>query len=212
VTLHTLALSLAYLGAALGVTMVVPQIVRTVRHPTLSGVSPSAWALTALACTTWLVYGVRTATVPQIPGNVLLVSGAVAVVLLVPSATSRRRRAAQLGAAWTALVVVASAVPAHAVGYLAFCVGLVAAWPQVYDSVLGRRSSTASGVSVTTWSIKVVSQACWLAYALLTADLPVAISATVAFAAAALVVSVESSRRVLAQRSTPAPVLELEPA
>ena len=188
--------SLAYLGATLGVAMVVPQIVRTVRHPALSGVSPVAWGLTALACSTWLTYGLRTATVPQIPGNVLLVSGAVAVVLLVPSPVSRRRRAATLGLLWVAVTVAAWTMPVGWVGYLALVVGLFSSWPQVYDSVAGMRAGDGeSGVSISTWSIKVVSQSSWLIYALATGQLAVTISATATLSTALTLVAVESYRR-----------------
>jgi len=190
-TAHTLALTLAYTGAVLGVVMVVPQILRTLAHPTLGGVSPVAWSMTVLVCSMWLTYGIRTATVPQIPGNVLLVSGAVTVVLLVPSRTSRRRRAATLGAVWAVLVAAALVVPAHVVGYIAVSLGFVAAWPQVYESVATWRAGTRSGVSITTWSIKAVSQVCWLSYALIATDRPVAISATVALATASGLVGLE---------------------
>jgi uncharacterized protein with PQ loop repeat len=191
-TLHAFALTLAYLGATLGVVMVVPQILRTLTHPTLGGVSPVAWAMTVLGCSMWLTYGVRTGTVPQIPGNILLVSGAVAVVLLVPSHVSRRRRAVSLGVVLAALETVAWVVPAHSVGYLAASIGFVSAWPQVYDSVVTWRSGVRSGVSITTWSLKLVSQTCWLTYAVLVGDVPVAISATVAFGAAATLVTLET--------------------
>ena len=49
-TVHSFALSLGYLAATLGVIMVVPQILRTVRRPDLGGVSPVAWSLTTLGC------------------------------------------------------------------------------------------------------------------------------------------------------------------
>jgi uncharacterized protein with PQ loop repeat len=196
VSVDLLVQSLAYLGATLGVAMVVPQIVRTVRHPALSGVSPVAWSLTVLACSTWLTYGLRTGTVPQIPGNVLLVSGALAIVLLVPSVWSRRRRAAALGAAWSALMVVAWTMPAALVGYLALVVGLFSAWPQVYDSVAGLRAGEGtSGVSVSAWSLRVVSQTSWLVYALATRQTAVTLSASVALSTAVLLVAVESYRR-----------------
>ena len=171
--------------------MVVPQILRTLAHPTLGGVSPVAWSMTVLGCSMWLTYGIRTMTVPQIPGNVLLVSGAVAVVLLVPSPTSRRRRAATLGSVWAAFVAVALVVPPHLVGYIAVSIGFVSAWPQVYDSVVTWRAGARSGVSITTWSIKAVSQMCWLSYALLAADVPVTISATVALGTAVTLVGLE---------------------
>lgn len=188
--------SLAYLGATLGVAMVVPQILRTVRHPALSGVSPVAWSLTVLACSTWLTYGLRTGTVPQIPGNVLLVSGAVAIVLLVPSVWSRRRRALVLGTLWSAVMLAAWTMPPGWVGYFALVMGLCSSWPQVYDSLAGLRAGTGeSGVSVTTWSIRVMSQTSWLVYALATGQVAVTLSATVALSSALLLVGVESYRR-----------------
>ena len=199
-SVHTLALSLAYIGATLGVSMVVPQILRTLRHPTLTGVSAVSWGLTALACLTWLSYGIRTAQIPQIPGNVLLVSGAVTIVLLVPSPLSRSRRALALVLAASVLLAVSFSVPARSVGYLAIGVGLVSAWPQVYDSLAGWRSGAESGVSIATWSLKVTSQVCWLSYALLAGDVPVAIAASVALTTAVSLVSLEASRRIMSTR------------
>jgi uncharacterized protein with PQ loop repeat len=191
-TLHSLAFSFAYLGATLGVVMVVPQILRTLRHPTLGGVSPVAWSMTVVGCSMWLTYGVRTHTVPQIPGNVLLIMGAVAVVLLVPSAASRRRRAVTLAAVVASFLAVALTIPAHAVGYLAVSIGFVASWPQVYDSFQTWRSGAKSGVSISAWTLKAVAQSCWLAYALLAGDVPVAISATVVLTTSVTLVTLET--------------------
>ena len=195
-----LAVALAYTGAALGVAMVVPQIVRILRRPALGGVSPLSWSLSALACLSWLTYGARTHTIPQVPGNVLLVCGAVAIVLLVPSAVGRRQRALRLGLAAALIVSAAFAMPARSVGYLAFGIGLVSAWPQVCESVIGWRAGGQSGVSITTWGIKVCSQCCWLAYALATGDVPVLFSATAALATAVTLVALESSRRLVPAR------------
>ncbi len=185
--------ALGYTGAALGVCMVVPQILRTIRHPRLGGVSPLSWSLGALACTAWLTYGLRTATWPQVPGNVLLVAGAVAIVLLVPSALSPGQRGLRLAAAGAVLVTAACLMPAHEVGYLAFAIGLLSTWPQVFDSIGTWRSGAPSGVSVTTWVVKIGSQTCWLSYALLAGDVPVVISAMVALSTACSLVVLESS-------------------
>lgn len=190
-TLHAFALGLGYVGATLGVFMVVPQILRTVRHPTLGGVSPVAWAMTVLGCMSWLIYGIRTVTVQQIPGNVLLVAGAAAVVLLVPSAASRARRAWTLGAIASLLLTVDFVLPPRGVGYLAVAIGLVSAWPQVYDSVSTWRAGVRSGVSLSAWTVKAISQACWLTYAVAAMDVPVLISATVACSTAVLLVVLE---------------------
>lgn len=198
--MHELALLLAYAGATFGVVMVLPQIVRAVRNPDLTGVSWVSWALTTLACLTWLTYGVRTGTLPQIPGNLLLVSGAATVVVLVPSRVSRGTRAAGLLGGAAVLMLMALAVPAREVGYLAFVIGLTSAWPQVYRSVLGMRARTPSGVSIGTWAMRVASQVCWLSYAVLATDRPVEVAAGTALATAVLLVGIEMVRR------RPAPV------
>ena len=63
-------------------------------------------------------------------------------------------------------------------------------------------------MSITTWSIKVVSQTCWLVYAVVTMQTPVVISATVALTTALALVAVESSRRLTgSRRSSTAGVL-----
>jgi uncharacterized protein with PQ loop repeat len=195
VTVHTLALTLAYIGSAIGVTMVVPQILRIVRHPHMPGVSPWTWAITAVACSTWLTYGVRAWSLPQIPGNVLLISGAIAIVLLVPAAWSRPQRALALAVAIVAVVTVSTHLAPEAVGFFALGIGLVGMWPQVFETVWLRRGLGPSALSLTSNALKVGSQLCWLAFALLTADVPVVISALMALSTNAVISAVEVSRR-----------------
>jgi uncharacterized protein with PQ loop repeat len=195
VTIHEVAVGLGYLGATLGVVMVVPQIVRIVRHPRLAGVSPLSWALTTMACMNWLIYGVRTHAAPQIPGNVLLVTGAVVVVLLVHHPVSRLRRAAMLGATAAVLMTIAFLLPADLVGYFAFSIGLFSGLPQLADSIANWRGHVNSGVSVSAWTLRIASQSCWLAYAVGTADLAVGISACVVLSTAIAMVVLEVSAR-----------------
>jgi uncharacterized protein with PQ loop repeat len=194
-TTHEMAFGFGYLGAALGVAMVVPQIVRIVRHPTLPGVSPISWALTVFACLLWMTYGLRSGALPQVPGNVLLVSGAIAVVLLVKSPTSRARRGLLLALGTGVLEATAWVIPPVGVGYLAFAIGTVSTWPQLYDSVGNWRAHLNSGVSLSTWALRIASQVCWLCYAVGTSDLPVGIGATVAFVTGVAMVALETAAR-----------------
>ena len=194
-TTHEIAFGFGYLGAALGVAMVVPQIVRIVRHPSLSGVSPISWALTVLGCLLWFTYGLRSGALPQLPGNLLLVCGAIAVVLLVKSPTSRARRAVLLAVGGGLLETTGWVIPTQAVGYLAFTVGTVSTWPQLYDSVGNWRAHINSGVSLSTWALRIASQVCWLAYALGTSDAPVAVGACVAGLTGVAMVALETAAR-----------------
>ncbi|HEX3337444.1 MAG TPA: PQ-loop domain-containing transporter [Jatrophihabitans sp.] len=179
-----------YLGATLGVAMVVPQITRTFRDRALPGVSAMSWALTALGCMTWLLYGVRAGEIPQIPGNVLIVSGAVVLVLAVPSATSVPVRAVRLGGPALVLIGVATVLPPIAIGFLAFGIGLFSALPQTVRSLRRQRAST-SAVSVLAWLLRAASQLSWLGYAILVHDLPVMIATTVVLSSALVVVASE---------------------
>lgn len=188
----TFAAATGYLGSGLGVAMVVPQILRTLRNRQLPGVSALSWALTAIACTTWLFYGIRTAEVPQIPGNVLLVSGAVAVVVLVPSRTTPAARALGLATVGTLIGVLALVAPAAAIGSLGGAVGVVSGLPQLARSL--RRTTAVSAVSSLTWGLRVVSQASWLSFGLLLHDLVVVFSATFLLANALLVLLLETTR------------------
>lgn len=203
-TVTTLALGLAYLGSAIGVAMVIPQIQRILRNPTMGGVSPWTWAILATSCVLWMTYGVRSGSLPQIPGNVLLVSGAIAIVLLVPAAWSRARRAALLAGVAGTLVLVSTLLTPEQVGFLAFGIGVFGMWPQVYETVWARRGMGPSAISISSQGLKLLSQLCWITFALLTLDVPVIVSALMALSTNTIVTTVELSRRREAGLQVPA--------
>jgi uncharacterized protein with PQ loop repeat len=194
--LHAIGVASGYLGAALGVGMVVPQIIRTLHDRHLTGVSPLSWALTALACFTWLLYGIRTREIPQLPGNVLIVSGAFVIVLLVPSLVTTRVRALRLAAAVVPIVAAAVWAPAIVIGLLAFSIGLTSAWPQLLTS-LTRPAGVPSALSISAWLMRCGSQTAWLFYAVVLHDLAVTISATFTLTSAIIILSVELRRNAV---------------
>jgi uncharacterized protein with PQ loop repeat len=197
--LHSVAEASGYLGSILGVAMVVPQIVRTYSNRALRGVSATSWALTALSCLTWMLYGVRSAELPQIPGNVLLVTGAVIVVLAVPSKASVGARAAVLVLGASALTALAFSLTPAVVGMVGFGIGLVSGVPQLLVSLT--RRSRDSAVSLLAWGLRIACQACWLFYAVAIDDVIVMISASFLLTNAALILLSElAARRPTAAR------------
>jgi uncharacterized protein with PQ loop repeat len=191
--LHAIAVAGGYLGSARGVGMVVPQILRTLRNRQLRGVSALSWSMTALSCFTWLLYGVRADEVPQIPGNVLMVSGAISIVLLVPSIVPSRLRAARLAGLLLAIAIIALWAPPTAIGLLAFGIGVISSWPQLLTS-LRRPVGTPSSLSISAWWMRCLSQASWLFYAVVLHDVAVTISAVFLITTAALVLGIEHRR------------------
>lgn len=198
--MHTFALVLAYVSAAIVVATVVPQLMRTVRHPDLSGVSPVSWTLTAASSLSWLSYGLLTATPFQIPGNVLLCSGSVALVLLVPSRWRRGHRAMVVGVALVAVVIAALTLPPSTVGYIGFALGLVASWPQLVDSFGSWREGAESGVAIGSWVARLVSGAGWFTYAVIMRDIPVLVASVVGLVTTVAVLTLEMSARSAARR------------
>jgi len=186
---------LAYVASAVGVAVVAPQIQRIVRHPQLSGVSPWTWSITVVACSLWVTYGVRTGSVPQVPGNILLISGAVAIVLLVPARWSRPRRAGVLAATALSMIAVSTRLSPEQVGFLAFAIGITGMWPQLTETVWQRRGLGPSSLSLSSSALKLVSQTLWLSFAVLTTDVPVIVAAVVTLSANGVVATVEASRR-----------------
>ena len=192
--MHDIAVASGYLGAALGVGMVVPQIVRTFRNRDLPGVSALSWALTATACLAWLLYGVRAREIPQIPGNIFIVSGAAVIVLAVPSALSVGARSVRLAGAAAVLIAAATVLPPAYIGYLGFVIGLSASWPQTIRS-LARAHEPDSAVSVSAWVLRAGAQAAWLYYAVVMRDLTVTIAASVTLCSAVVLLYIETRRR-----------------
>jgi uncharacterized protein with PQ loop repeat len=205
-----LGTALAYLGSAIGVAMVIPQILRIVRNPTMGGVSPWTWAITVVSCTTWIAYGVRTGSMPQVPGNILLVSGAIAIVLLVPAAWGRGVRALGLVVATAAMVSLSLLLSPEAAGFFALGIGLTGMWPQVFETVWLRRGMGPSAISLTSQLLKVVSQLCWLAFAVLTLDMPVLVAAIMTLSTNFVITGVEMARRRAAAVQQPQPALVRE--
>lgn len=194
-TVHDEALLLGYVGSFFGVVMVVPQIVRILRHPGLRGVSTLSWSLSTLGCLAWLTYGLRTGSAPQIPGNLLLITGTTAVALLAAADRPRSARMLRLGGAACVVLAIAWLMPAHEVGYVGFSIGLISAWPQLYDSVGNWRAHVTSSVSVSTWALRLASQMCWLGYAIRASDVPVFVSACVSLTLAVVLVALETAAR-----------------
>lgn len=204
--LHAWGIASGYLGSAFGVAMVLPQILRTFRNRAIAGVSATSWSLTALACLGWLLYGVRAGEAPQIPGNVLLVAGAVVIVLAVPARPTSGQRAALLAAGAATMVCLAAVLPADSLGYVAFGFGLVSSWPQTVESVARARSGGQSAVSVSAWVLRAASQLCWLIYALVLHDLPVTIAASVTLTSALALVVAETRHQALSRAAVSAAV------
>ncbi len=173
--------------------MVIPQMVRTLRNRDLPGVSALSWGLSAVACSTWLLYGIRAGEVPQIPGNSLMVIGAVLIVLAIPSPLSRASRALRLALPIAALVVLAFLVPPAVTGFAAFGIGIFSGLPQTVK-LLRSRPDEAGGVSIASWSLRAASQVLWLLYALATHDVVVTISASVTLVSSLLPVVIELRR------------------
>lgn len=193
--MQTIFQLIGYTAAAIGVSMLLPQVRRILRHPDLQGVSPLAWGLMATGCTLWTMYGIRIEQPVQVFGNVLLVTGALTVTLYAQNEMSARRRAVNVSLALLAAFALGMVLPATLVGFLAFGLGMFSMVPQVATSLRTYRARTVSGVSLPSFGLRILSQLCWLTFAIGTRDMPVVVSAVVALSAALIIVILERIAR-----------------
>ena len=80
-------------------------------------------------------------------------------------------------------------------GFFALAIGLTGMWPQVFETVWLRRGMGPSAISLTSQLLKVVSQLCWLAFAVLTLDVPVLVAAIMTLGTNFVITGVEIARR-----------------
>jgi uncharacterized protein with PQ loop repeat len=182
--------------------MVVPQLIRTMRHGRLGGVSAMSWLITAAACFTWLLYGVKGQVWPQIPGNALIVPGAAAIVLTTPARMTVLQRIGMLAAAAGILILTTVLLRPDQLGYLAFGISLVSATPQTVTSVLRHRAGR-SAVSIPAWAMRGGAQLFWVTYGLAMHNDPIVVAGVVTMVSAAVVIGAESvtlARAALARR------------
>jgi uncharacterized protein with PQ loop repeat len=189
---HGFAIATGYIGAALSVGMVIPQLVRTLRHRGLGGVSAMSWLITAAACFSWLLYGVKGHVWPQVPGNALMIPGEAVIVLITPARLTIAQRAGLLAAAAGTLILVTAVISSDDLGYLAFALSLAASAPQVVTSLL-RRGAGRSAVSIPAWLLRGGAQLFWLYYGLVMHNGPIVVAAVVTLVSATAVITTESA-------------------
>lgn len=195
-----MAMVFAYTGAVLVSILAVPQIRRTVIGRDVEGLSALSWSLQALCAGTFLVYGFRTFSDPQVVGNVLPLLGAGLVagtVIYIRKVLSPLQLAVAVVGILGYFSLMLYAVPPIMVGASAVFISLFCRWPQVFTSYKSLRAGTPTSVAKLTWIISIAAMTAWLSYGLLFPDWPVVIGCCISLSASILVLSFEviNSRR-----------------
>ena len=198
-----------YIGAVFVAMIAVPQLLKTMTDRRADGVSVSSWAMQGTGALTFLLYGCRIGSPPQIVGNILPAAGAAAIVILILK-TRRVMSAAKAVAATAALAtylaILALALEPLVVGGVAVAMALICRWPQVMASLKSLRNHSASEVSKLTWAITILAMSFWMVYAVIAVDVPVILANIVGISASAIVLVSEmlNDRRRADEISTPA--------
>ena len=173
-------------AAALGITVVWPQVWLSCRHGRTRGLSPTGSWLAVGLNLCWLTFGLLVGDGPQIATHAVVGAGNTAVLVL--------------GAGTVAVAAVLSAVVTG--------VGIVAALPQLLG-ILFDRIQDLSGMSPARWYLGAGSCASWTAYGWLTGQPTVWLSAGFGLVCAVATCAVLQNRRTapraaLAPRAVPA--------
>ncbi|GID91746.1 SemiSWEET transporter [Amorphoplanes digitatis] len=212
---------LGWLGAALSMTLLWPQVWRSVAKGHTNGLCAVAcWQGVAMPVG-WIVYGLLTGEAVQVVTNTVtgLAGLLILAVLLVKRGELRSGRRLLTGAAGAAAVVCAAALSAAlaatthlgtprvatALGLVLAVAATLSAVPQPL-SLLRDRTQDLAGLSPLRWRLSAACTACWSAYGVATGQVAVWLSASVGLAAALIVCwIITTAGRTTATRTATAP-------
>ncbi|MET8153245.1 SemiSWEET transporter [Actinoplanes sp. NPDC049668] len=213
---------LGWLGAALSMTLLWPQVWRTVAKGHTNGLCAVAcWQGVAMPVG-WIVYGLLTQQAVQVVTNTVTGFAGLLIlaVLLVKRSELRTGRRLLTGAAGAAAVLGAVALSAAlaattdlgiqrvatALGLVLAVAATLSAVPQPL-SLLRDRTQDLAGLSPLRWWLTAACTACWSAYGVATGQVAVWLSASVGLAAALVVCWVMTTAGRTAPRPAAAPAL-----
>lgn len=186
------AAAFACSGMVLNAVMSLPQALRGLRAAPNSGMSATTWALSAACAGSWCVYGAAAPVAEQIPGNALMLFGALTVLHVTG------RRGTQTIRAWIVLVSCICAATlvfwlagVRGIGWFAFAIGAARSVPQLFVAVL---SPVIDGLSTGTWLLTVAASLSWLCYGLVAHNVTIGCSAGTGLLMAAAIVIVARIR------------------
>lgn len=160
--------------------MVAVQTVRVWRHRDAAGLSLTSWVASIICCMLWGVYGFRVESAPQIVANVLAVALSALIVggiLLFEKRWGNWRTTLLVSVGVAATLGFTLAIPADTVGTLAVASSLIMNFPQVFLSIANLvRKRPTSGISLTSFTIGIISNSMWVGYSLLNNDMPVLVA------------------------------------
>ena len=168
-TLHTVALIVGWLGAALSCFISAPQLVRIIRSNTTAGVSKVAWQMALGGNLTWGIYGLVHGNPNQWVPNIFLITMTLMILGLF------RRHG---GTPWLVLLVpgllmgITTTSLDRWVGPIAFSIAAII--PPAVSLVSQLRTTAASedveGLSMANQWIGLINQSVWLVWGVLVAN------------------------------------------
>lgn len=177
----------------MSVALLLPQMVRTIRHPRLAGVSLLAYVSSTMSGLLWAAYGARMAVWSLAWSSAVVAVGSLVIAARVPGRWPGPVRLLVLVGTTVVTTVFAFAAPMVALGAIASTLSVGAVWLQVVRSFRG--SSGDRGVSLLSIGLRTSASLCWLTYAVLATDVAILVSSPATILAAGLVFATETARR-----------------
>lgn len=177
---------IGWLGVIVSSIEFVPQIVRLLATRNTRGISPLFWTLVAVQTTTWIFYGYIEDIIPVTVVNTIVLTGACIVLYLMDLRLDRKYSVAGIIFLTTAFCyVLVNQSQIDFLGNVALSLSIIVWLPQARVALVRR---DLSGLSVSSWTLVLVSSSLWLFYGHLISDWRVQVPALTAASAALIVV------------------------
>lgn len=169
---HAFAILIGAFGGILTISMAVPQAVRVWRDKSGVGVSLMSWCLFLFVYFLWLGYALRVMDVASFTTNILSIITQVALLAGLFVYEAPKNRVGVIAA------VIAGSIVFGIAGYtlpmpllwVLMLLGMSVRLPQAIKSYKTWRDRSASEVSVTTWTLGLISALCWMLHGIFMPD------------------------------------------
>lgn len=178
-------------GSATSASISLPQAIRSIRHPTV-GVSSVTFQLITSTSITWTSYAIAEHLWLLAAGNIVLAISSFVVLWSLHRDGAKILDLTYVFAPVMVIAVIVGWLDPVWLGWLAGAISVALRFPQLR---LVKVAESIHGVSIHTWMVMTMTNACWLGYGLLHDDIRLTVICTINTLTSASVVSAVFFRR-----------------
>ena len=188
--------TIGFTAGAFGLSIAIPQLVKTFKTKTYQGVNTLTWLITLASFTTWTAYSLRYHSLSQTTTNLIAWILTLPLVYLLLRQKQNKTTTTTIIAAITTLMIwVGYYSPEWLMTVTLFTTVTTLQIPQILSSVKNYKTHQKTSVSKTTYTFIIISSTGWITYGYLTGLWQNIISSSISLTASLTILIIETRKR-----------------